>query len=499
MSFTIRRNMTKTLTALLLGAGVLTGCTLAPHYDRPAPPVATAFPAAPEGYAAAEVTTGESRPAPEIGWREFFRDPRLQALIATSLDNNRDLRVAALRIEEARSLYQIQRADLLPTVNASAGFTRERLAAVQSPTGGSVVGDVYQAGLGIASYELDFFGRVRSLSNAALAQYFATEEARRAAHISLVSNVAQAYLAERSFAEQYELARDTLKARESTYALAKQRFDAGATSALDLRDNESLVAQARVAAAQLARQRAQAQNALEVLVGMPIASIPNLPAPMRLSDERIISDIPAGLPSDLLEQRPDIRAAEQQLLSANANIGAARAAFFPRITLTANAGTISPTFSGLFDAGTHAWSFAPQLVLPIFDYGRNKSNLDLANVRKNIEIATYERTIQVAFGEVADALVARGTLEDQVAGQEQFRNAEAARYELARVRFRSGVSSYLDELDAQRQLFTAEQALIQARQLRLNNAIDLYRALGGGLNETAPVAQANPPATTSTQ
>jgi len=488
--------MTKHLTALLLVAGVLSGCTLAPRYEQPAPPVAGAYPAAPEGYAAAEVKTGETRRANDIGWREFFTDPRLQVLIATSLENNRDLRTAALRIEEARAQYQIQRADLLPTVNGNASYQRGKFSGLTSGVGQSFTGSTYQVGLSVTQWELDFFGRVRSLSNAALAQYFATEEAHRAAHISLVSEVAKAYLAERAAAEQYELARNTYEARKSTFELAQKRFDAGATSALDLRDNESLVAQARVSAAQLARQRAQAQNALEVLVGMPIAQIPNLPAPMQLSDERIISDIPEGLPSDLLTQRPDIRQAEQTLLSANANIGAARAAFFPRITMTASAGTISPSFSGLFDSGTGIWSFSPSLVLPIFDTGRNLANLDLANVRKNIQIANYEKTIQTAFAEVADALQARGTLEEQVAGQEQQRNAEAARYELSRLRFRSGVASYLDELDAQRQLFSAEQALVQARQLRLTNAIDLYRALGGGLNETAPVAQVKPQTTT---
>lgn len=491
--------MTKTLTTLLLVAGVMSGCTLAPHYDRPAPPVAGSYPAAPEGYATAEVKSGETRGATDIGWREFFTDPRLQGLIAASLENNRDLRTAALRIEEARAQYRIQRADLLPTLNGNASFTRSQTPATQSFTGQSFTGNTYQVGLSVTQWELDFFGRVRSLSNAALAQYFATEEAHRAVYISLVSEVAKAYLAERAAAEQYDLARDTLTTRQSTYELAKKRFDAGATSALDLRDNESLVAQARVSAAQLARQRAQAQNALEVLVGKPIAEIPNLPAPMRLSDEHIISDIPAGLPSDLLTHRPDIRQAEQQLLSANANIGAARAAFFPRITMTASAGTISPSFSGLFDAGTRAWSFSPQLVLPIFDYGRNLSNLDLANVRKNIQIANYEKTIQTAFAEVADALVARGTLEEQVAGQAAQRDAESARYELSRMRFRSGVASYLDELDAQRQLFSAEQALVQARQLRLTNAIDLYRALGGGLKETGAVAQQTAPQGTTTQ
>ncbi|ELA00415.1 MULTISPECIES: efflux transporter outer membrane subunit [Cupriavidus] len=491
--------MTKTLTTLLLVAGVLSGCTMAPHYDRPAAPVAGGYPAAPEGYASAEVKSGETRRATEIGWREFFTDPRLQGLIEAALENNRDLRTAALRIEEARAQYQIQRADLLPTVNANAGFQRGRFSGASSGIDQSFTGNVYQVGLSVTQWELDFFGRVRSLSNAALAQYLATEEAHRAAYISLVSEVAKAYLAERAFAEQYDLARDTYKARQSTYELAQKRFSAGATSALDLRDNESLVAQARVAAAQLARQRAQAQNALEVLVGKPIAEIPNLPAPMRLSDEHIISDIPEGLPSELLTQRPDIRQAEQQLLSANANIGAARAAFFPRITMTANAGTISTSFTNLFDSGAHVWSFAPQLVLPIFDYGRNMSNLDLSNVRKNIQIANYEKTIQTAFSEVADALVARGTLEDQVAGQEQQRNAEAARYELARMRFRSGVASYLDELDAQRQLFSAEQDLVAARQLRLVNSIDLYRALGGGLVEKGPVAQQPAPQTTTTQ
>lgn len=491
--------MTKTLTTLLLVAGVLSGCTMAPHYARPAAPVAGGYPAAPEGYASAEVKSGETRRATEIGWREFFTDPRLQGLIEAALENNRDLRTAALRIEEARAQYQIQRADLLPTVNANAGFQRGRFSGASSGIDQSFTGNVYQVGLSVTQWELDFFGRVRSLSNAALAQYLATEEAHRAAYISLVSEVAKAYLAERAFAEQYDLARDTYKARQSTYELAQKRFSAGATSALDLRDNESLVAQARVAAAQLARQRAQAQNALEVLVGKPIAEIPNLPAPMRLSDEHIISDIPEGLPSELLTQRPDIRQAEQQLLSANANIGAARAAFFPRITMTANAGTISTSFTNLFDSGAHVWSFAPQLVLPIFDYGRNMSNLDLSNVRKNIQIANYEKTIQTAFSEVADALVARGTLEDQVAGQEQQRDAEAARYELARMRFRSGVASYLDELDAQRQLFSAEQDLVAARQLRLVNSIDLYRALGGGLVEKGPVAQQPAPQTTTTQ
>ncbi|MBY4897740.1 efflux transporter outer membrane subunit [Cupriavidus sp. AU9028] len=490
--------MTKTLTAVLLLAGVLSGCTLAPRYERPGAPVSTSFPAAPEGYGQAEPKSGETRRATEIGWREFFTDPRLQAMIATALENNRDLRTAALRIEEARAQYQVTRADLLPTVNATGGYTRQQISGAASPVGTGYIAEYWQAGGAVTSYELDFFGRVRSLSNAALSQYFATEEAQRAAHISLVSEVAKAYLAERSYDEQYVIAQNTLKTREESLQLARQRFEAGATSALDLRDNESLVAQARVSAAELARLRAQARNALELLVGTPLASIPNLPPAPMLSEERLISDIPPGLPSDLLEQRPDIRQAEQALLAANANIGAARAAFFPRITLTGSVSSMSRDFSGLFEAGTKAWAFTPQLVLPIFDFGRNMSNLDLAHVRKNIQIANYERTIQTAFREVADALVARGTLEEQVAGQEQVREAETQRFELANLRFRSGITGQLELLDAQRQLFTAEQALIQARQLRLNNAIDLYRALGGGLTETGPVATAATPQTTAT-
>ncbi|HJV53895.1 MAG TPA: efflux transporter outer membrane subunit [Noviherbaspirillum sp.] len=471
--------MIKQLTLAMLAAGVLGGCSLAPQYVRPEAPVASAYP----------TQAGEhAGDASVIGWREFFPDQRLQALITAALDNNRDLRIAALRIEEARALYNVQSADLWPNLNAAASGTRARTPASLSATGSPVVGSSYQVGLSLASFELDFFGRVRSLNNAALAQYLATEEAARSARISLVAEVAKAYLNERALAEQVDLARKTMESRDTAYKLAKQRFDVGASSALDLRQNEILVQSARASLATLTRQRAQATNALTLLVGKAPGE---LPAETTLAEQNIVTDIPAGLPSGLLARRPDIRAAEQRLIAANANIGAARAAFFPRISLTAGVGTASRELSGLFDSGSQTWSFAPQLVLPLFDAGRNSANLSLANVRKNEAVADYEKSIQVAFREVADALAARATLDDLIDAQSAVTAAQADRLKLADQRYQNGVASSLDVLDAQRELFSAQQTLIQARLLKLTNAIDLYRSLGGGLQESsAPAATA---------
>ncbi|MDB5775624.1 MAG: multidrug transporter [Herbaspirillum sp.] len=465
----------------MLAAGMLSACSLNPTYERPAAPVGAVYPDA-TGTASAIGANGE---AATLGWREFFPDRRLQALIAAALDNNRDLRTAALRIEEARASYNITRADRLPNVNATASGTRERLPSIESPTGRPFTGNIYQAGLGLSAFELDFFGRVRSLSQSALASYLATEEARQAAQISLISQVADAYLAERSFAEQQEIAQQTLDSRESNFKLAQKRFEVGADSSLDLNLSNTLVQSARASLATLKRQRSQANNALTLLIGK---QIDDLPPAQTLSDENIIADIPAGLPSDLLIRRPDIRSAEQQLLASNANIGAARAAFFPRISLTAALGSASTTLGGLFDSGTGAWSFSPQLSLPIFDGGRNRANLTLAQVRKNLAVANYEKTIQTAFREVADALVGRETLNDQVLAQEEFVKATQQRVDLTEMRYKNGIASSLDRLDAQRELFGAQQALIQARQLRLTNTVDLYRSLGGGLNETTGTA-----------
>ncbi|CAN7169730.1 efflux transporter outer membrane subunit [Pseudoduganella sp. LjRoot289] len=503
---------------------------MAPTYQRPEAPVAPAYPAYPQTTGAptasgSPAASGAAVPksATDTGWREYFTDARLQQLIAAALEYNRDLRTAALRIEEARAAYNIQSADRLPNVGASLSGTRAKTPAAVSPSGQAVITRHYDAGLAISAFELDFFGRVKSLNEAALATYLASDEARQAAQISVVAEVAKAYFTERAYAEQYALARQTFEARERTYKLTRQRLDAGASSRLDLRSNETLMETARVAALTLARQRAQAENALTLLVGQgpsgatapaqtplpatasaapgtaPVSAPGAVPGaatgaaadrmhgamagPAAASDAAIdaMSALPEGLPSELLARRPDIRAAEQRLKAANANIGAARAAFFPRISLTAAIGSSSPDFSGLFDGGTGSWSFVPQLVQPIFDAGRNRANLNLSEVRKNIAVADYEKTIQVAFREVADALAARTYLGDQVAAQRAVQDAQADRLKLLQLRFENGVASSLDVLDAQRELFSAEQSLVQARLLRTTSAIDLYRALGGGL------------------
>lgn len=457
----------RTLPFLLAAAFALSGCQILPSFSKPGAPVPQSF--------AAPVAEGAPAAA-DIGWRDFFKNPELQAAIALALDNNRDLRTAALRIEEARALYGIQRADQLPTVNATGGVSSSR----QLFRGQPFEATVYQVGLGMTAFELDFFGRVKNLSDAALAQFFATEEARRSAQIALVGEVAKAWLAERALAEQVLIAERTLTARQSSFDLVKQRFDAGVANALELRQSETLVQSARVSSLALQRQHAQSVNALTLLTG----SKERLPAQgATLSAQVITADIGAGLPSDLLASRPDIRAAEQRLRANQANIAAARAAFFPRISLTAAVGLASPQLSRLFDTGARTWNFAPALSLPIFDSGRNQAGLSLAEVRTNIAVADYEKAIQVAFREVADALEARATLGSEIEAQEAVRSAQASRLELAQARYKNGVSNYLDVLDAERELYTAEQQLLQTRLLKLTNAVDLYRSLGGGLNE----------------
>ncbi|MBA5605574.1 efflux transporter outer membrane subunit [Duganella sp. FT3S] len=482
-----------TLLTALMAAGLLSACSLAPTLQTPAAPVAATWP---EASAADSAANGKA--AADTGWRDYFADVRLQQLIATALEHNRDLRTAALRMEEARAQYDIQSADRLPNVNASVADTRAKTPAFLTSSGHSTIGKRYDAGLSMPAFELDFFGRVKSLNDAALAAYLATDEARQAAQIGLVADVAKAYYTERAYAEQYALAQQSFETRQRTYDLTRQRANVGASSLLDLRTNETLMETARAAALTLARQRAQAENALTLLVGQPPAPAPaatpanaagNAGAGGSASGSALASDaqidamsaLPAGLPSDLLTRRPDIRAAEQRLKSANANIGAARAAFFPRVSLTAAVGSSSPTLGGLFGSGSGSWSFAPQLVLPIFDAGRNRANLNLSEVRKNLAVADYEKTIQVAFREVADALAARSYLGDQVTAQRAIQDAQADRLRLLELRFANGVASSLDVLDAQRELFASQQSLVQARLLRTTSAIDLYRALGGGL------------------
>ncbi|WP_374045684.1 efflux transporter outer membrane subunit [Massilia sp. YIM B04103] len=476
----MKRSPLKPALALMLAAGLLSACSLAPTYQRPAAPVAAEFPAVPPagGAQAQPAPAADAKTAVDTGWREYFADARLQQLIAAALDNNRDLRVAVLRMEEARAAYDIQWADRLPNLNVGLSETRGKTPASVSNNGQITRNHRYDANLAIPAFELDFFGRVKSLSDAALASYLATDEARQSAQIGIVAEVAKAYFTERAFAEQYALAQRTYEARKRTFDLTQQRVDVGASSRLDLRANETLMETARASALALARQRAQAANALTLLVGQGVSADGAM-----ASDAQIdaMSALPAGLPSDLLARRPDIRAAEQRLQAANANIGAARAAFFPRVSLTAAIGSASPSFSGLFDGGTGSWSFVPQLTLPIFDAGRNKANLNLSAVRKNIAVADYEKSIQIAFREVADALAARTYLGEQVAAQRAIQEAQSERLRLLQLRFENGVASSLDVLDAQRELFSAEQSLVQARLLRATSAVDLYRALGGGL------------------
>ena len=462
--------MTRKLTlpvVVLAGAMTLSGCQIMPTFFKPAAPVPAGYP------------TGDSatlKPVADIGWNDFFQNPDLREAISTALNNNRDLKTAILRIEEARALYNIQRADQLPTVNATGGLTTSR----QLLAGTMRENTVYQVGLGMAAFELDFFGRVKNLSAAALSQYMATEEARRAFQISLIGEVAKAWLTERALAEQKQLAERTYKARESSRELVKKRLDAGIANALEFQQSETLVQSARVSMLALRRQHALAVNALTLLTG---SSVKLPPQTATLSTQVITADIGAGLPSDLLAHRPDIRAAEQRLRASQANIAAARAAFFPRISLTAGFGLASGDLGDLFDTGSRTWNFAPQLVLPIFDNGRNKSGLSLAEVRSNIAIADYEKTIQVAFREVADALAARATLTEEIDAQKAVRDAQFERLSLAQARYQNGIASYLDVLDAERELFNAEQALVQSQLLKLTNAVDLYRSLGGGLTE----------------
>ena len=453
-----------TLTGALL---TLAGCQILPTFVSPKAPI-------PEKFA---LPINDAPSAVDIGWREFFQNAELQQVIGQALANNRDLKATALRIEEARALYGIQRADQLPTVNATAGGTNTRALLGAN----RVEYTSYQVGLGMTAFELDFFGRVKNLSDAALSQFFATEQARRAAQIALVGEVAKVWLNERALAEQLQIAERTLKARQTSYDLVKQRLDAGISNALDLRQSETLVQSASATVLALRRQHAQSMNALGLLVGSG-GKLPEQQA--LLSEQAITADINAGLTSDLLEQRPDIRAAEQVLRANQANIAAARAAFFPRISLTAGVGLASSSLSNLFDGGAGVWNFTPALTLPIFDNGRNQANLDLATVRANIAVANYEKTIQVAFREVADALDARATLASEITAQQAMRDAQAARLELAQVRYKNGVANYLDVLDAERELYSAEQTLLSTRLLRLTTAVDLYRSLGGGLNDT---------------
>ena len=490
--------------AALALAALLTGCSFVPPYQQPAAPIASQW----SGPTGAD-PVGASRAAADLPWQDFVQDPALRELVELALQNNRDLRVAVQNIEQARAQYQIQRAAQLPALTGSLSEQRTVPNAGADANGQPKVSSLYSLGVGISSWELDFFGRVAALKDVALASYLATEEALKTTQMSLIANVITAGLQLKSDTELLGLAERTLATREQSLQLTQLRLDNGAATALDQQLAQSQVASAQAARAQQQRLRAQDINGLALLVGQPLPErlLPAVPAPVAPAPPPDLAQmasvpapvaalpafaaVPAGLPSDLLLRRPDIRAAEQQLIGANANIGAARASFFPRISLTASLGRVSTDLDGLLGSGgTGAWSFAPSITLPIFDGGRNQANLDVAKAGRAIAVAQYEKAIQSAFREVADALAGRGTLMAQLDALQAQATAERERYRLTDLRYRNGVASHLDLLDAQRSLFAIEQALAQGQLAERSNEVLLYKALGGGWTETQTSASA---------
>lgn len=448
-----------------------------PAYKRPSLPVSASYKDLP-GQGA---KTGKS--ADEIRWKDFFHDPQLQKLIAIALNNNRDLRVAATNVLLTRAQYNIGQSHTIPTINGTASGIRQR--DLSSEDDLTTTGK-YSLKAGITSYELDLFGHLRSLKKQALENYFASEEARRGTQIALIAQVAIEYLTRRSLSEQLAQTEQTLKSWEENYDLLKRSYDIGVISKLDLALAETQLQTARVNAATYKRLAAQSENALVVLLGEPLP--PDLPQAPDFVSENILADIAPGIPSELLERRPDILEAEHVLKSTNANVGVARAAFFPQITLTAAGGDASVKLVDLF-SGKTVWNFSPQITVPIFDAGANKAGLDIAKAQRDIATARYEKTIQNAFREVSDALIARKTLDEQVAAQEELVKTQQERSHLAEVRYRNGIDSYLNVLTAQNEFYAARQNLIQAQMSRYANLITLYKALGGGWDKPEVAAK----------
>jgi multidrug efflux system outer membrane protein len=462
---------------LALGAALallVTGCTMIPAYSRPAAPVPETWPRGPayqESPSAPDASV-----ATHLPWREFFTDARLQAIIATALANNRDLRLAALNVERARALYRIQRAELLPAVDVEGNAIRGRVPADLSRTGRGETSAEYGVNLGITAWEIDFFGRLRSLEQRALEEYLGTEEARRSVQILLVSEVANTYLALAADRENLELARSTLESQQAAYRLIRRRFEVGVVPELDLRQVQTRVDTARLDLARFTEQVARDENALRLLLGAPV---PAELSPTALDAVTPLEDLWLGASSEVLLGRPDILQAEHGLKAANANIGAARAALFPRITLTTAVGTASAELSGLFADGSATWSFAPRVSMPIFD-PRIWSALRVTQVDREIALAQYEGAIQAAFRDVADALAQKGTLGDQMAAQQSLVEATQAVYRIANARYTKGTDIYLNVLDAQRSLYAAQQGLIAIRLAELANQVRLYAVVGGG-------------------
>ena len=458
---------------------LLTGCTMIPQYQRPPADLSASWPGAP-GYTNAE-TAPAKMPAAEIGWRDFFRDPRLQRTIEMALTNNPNFRAAVLNVEQSRALYHVQALALVPTVNINANGTRQKIPNVFGGTAKPLTYSEYSANLGVANYEVDLFGHVRSLTRQALETYFATVEARQSAHIALVAQVGLAYLSAEEAGEQLALAQEMLKSARQAYDLTKRSFDAGVLSQFDLNNASTQLQTASAAVAGYAQQLAEASDNLTLLVGRPLPA--ELQPSRELNLEICLSDIPAGLPSDLLARRPDVLQAEHQLKAANANIGAARAAFFPTITLTGSAGYSSTALAELFAPGSTAWGFSPQLVWPIFAGGTAWQGLKAVEAAKSIAAVNYQAAVHTAFKEVADALAVRATVQSQLTDDEALVKADQQSYDLTQAGFRAGVNSQLDVLVTLQTLDSARQNLIQAQYSRLVSLINLYQALGGGWNE----------------
>jgi multidrug efflux system outer membrane protein len=452
----------------LIGAALVAGCSLAPSYERPPAPVAATWP---------EDGAPGVRALASVDWRTYFPDPQLQAMIAAALEYNRDLRIAVARVEEARGLYGVTRADRLPNFDLTGSRAASHTPADLSTTGRELTAQRYDVAVSMVTFELDFWGRVANLAEAAKASYLATEEAQRAFRLSLVADVANAWFVLLEMNERTALARETVVSREETRKLISRRRDVGIAGDLDYLAADGAYQSAKAELANLERQQSAAANALVLLVGKPLDKIV---VEKKLAEQGVVADLAAGLPSDVLVQRPDVLAAEQRLLAANANIGAARAAFLPRISLTGAFGTASRSLTGLFDNGSDAWSFQPALRLPLFDFGRAAANTDVAAARKVVAVADYEKTIQQAFREVADLLAAREKLGTQLTALEAAEQAQTERKRIADARYEAGISSYLEVLDAQRELFAAQQSVVATRRAGLTTAAQLYKALGGG-------------------
>ena len=486
------------LSVLILSLLLLGACTMAPRYERPENPSGGGFPDYPEykgigeegkggtaarrpqqdGQPSEEATDEEPAPG-NITWREFYTDPNMQRLIEYAIENNKDLRLAVQNMESLQAMYRIQRADLLPGINVSGAGQNQRTRTFQpAPAPESSVTRTYTLGVGVTTWELDFFGRVRSLKDAALEQYLSSRHAAYGARISIIGEVASMYLNLVATKEQYELTRNTYQSRKESYDMVAAMYKQGLSSQLVVNQAKMTLEEARVNAVNLKTQTLQLENALVMLLGGPIPE--GVAVPSSLAAVRKLKGVPEGLPSYLLERRPDILQAEHDLKSANANIGAARANFFPRISLTSSLGYISGDLSDLFDSGSKAWAFTPAISLPIFAGGRNVANLDYSNVKRDMAVTSYEKAIQNAFREVSDALAQRSTITEQLEATRSLRDASQQSYDISNVRYEIGVDSFMNVLDAQRMLFSAQQGYINSMLSREINCINLYKALGGG-------------------